>query len=76
MRLKSNESAGISWNCRAIGRRVCAAKALLLNPAVHGGGSAGSGKLGNPYDELGVTTVINCEGTMTMLGDPILRPGI
>src|SRR5437588_12692221 len=29
---------------------------------------------GNPYDELGVTTVINCEGTMTMLGGSVLRP--
>ena len=26
------------------------------------------GQTGNPYEELGVTTVINCEGTMTMLG--------
>ena len=32
------------------------------------------GQTGNPYDELGVTTVINCEGTMTMLGGSILRP--
>jgi L-seryl-tRNA(Ser) seleniumtransferase len=43
-------------------------------------GSAGSatvsgfGQTGNPYDELGVTTVINCEGTMTILGGSILRP--
>src|SRR5215471_16339466 len=34
----------------------------------------GFGQSGNPYDELGVTTVINCEGTMTMLGGSILRP--
>jgi L-seryl-tRNA(Ser) seleniumtransferase len=34
----------------------------------------GFGQTGNPYDELGVTTVINCEGTMTMLGGSILRP--
>jgi uncharacterized pyridoxal phosphate-dependent enzyme len=39
------------------------------NPAV-----SGFGQTGNPYDELGVTTVINCEGTMTMLGGSILRP--
>ncbi len=32
------------------------------------------GSSGNPYEELGVTTVINCEGTMTMLGGSILRP--
>ena len=29
---------------------------------------SGFGQTVNPYDELGVTTVINCEGTMTMLG--------
>ncbi len=38
-------------------------------PAVTGFGASG-----NPYDELGVTTVINCEGTMTMLGGSVLRP--
>jgi uncharacterized pyridoxal phosphate-dependent enzyme len=34
---------------------------------------SGFGHSGNPYEELGVTTVINCEGTMTMLGGSILR---
>jgi L-seryl-tRNA(Ser) seleniumtransferase len=34
----------------------------------------GFGASGNPYDELGVKTVINCEGTMTVLGGSILRP--
>src|SRR6201997_402244 len=35
---------------------------------------SGFGQSGNPYEELGVTTVINCEGTMTMLGGSVLRP--
>jgi L-seryl-tRNA(Ser) seleniumtransferase len=35
---------------------------------------SGFGQTGNPYEELGVTSVINCEGTMTMLGGSILRP--
>lgn len=34
----------------------------------------GFGQTGNPYEELGLTTVINCEGTMTMLGGSVLRP--
>src|SRR5271165_1930327 len=34
----------------------------------------GFGQSGNPYEELGVTTVINGQGTMTMLGGSILRP--
>src|SRR5882672_9489117 len=37
-------------------------------------GVTGFGKSGNPYDELGVTTVINCQGTMTMLGGSVIRP--
>ena len=41
------------------------------------GGSApvgGFGRSGNPYEELGLTTVINCEGTMTMLGGSLPHP--
>jgi L-seryl-tRNA(Ser) seleniumtransferase len=34
----------------------------------------GFGSSGNPYDELGVKTVINCVGTMTVLGGSIIRP--
>ena len=50
-------------NC--LPRRECLRRA----PAV-----TGFGQTGNPYEELGVTTVINCEGTMTMLGGSVLRP--
>jgi len=40
-----------------------------------GGASVtGFGQTGNPYEELGLTTVINCEGTMTVLGGSLLRP--
>src|SRR5882724_2117691 len=35
---------------------------------------SGLGQTGNVYDELGVTTVINCEGTMTMLGGSLPHP--
>ncbi len=34
----------------------------------------GLGQTGNPYEELGVTTVINCEGTMTTLGGSLPHP--
>jgi L-seryl-tRNA(Ser) seleniumtransferase len=34
----------------------------------------GLGQTGNPYEELGVETVINCEGTMTVLGGSVIRP--
>jgi uncharacterized pyridoxal phosphate-dependent enzyme len=35
---------------------------------------SGFGQTGNPYEELGVRTVINCEGTMTMLGGSLPHP--
>jgi len=35
---------------------------------------SGLGQSGNPYEELGVATVINCEGTMTMLGGSLPHP--
>jgi L-seryl-tRNA(Ser) seleniumtransferase len=34
----------------------------------------GFGQSGNPYEELGVTTVINCQGTMTVLGGSLPHP--
>src|ERR1700692_1138122 len=78
MRLKS------SWNRRgflgtaaAMAASVLAPRKLFSTAAPPAGGSttvSGFGQSGNPYEELGVTTVINCEGTMTMLGGSILRP--
>lgn len=34
----------------------------------------GFGQSGNPFDELGVRTVVNCQGTMTMLGGSLPHP--
>ncbi|HTT23247.1 MAG TPA: aminotransferase class V-fold PLP-dependent enzyme [Candidatus Sulfotelmatobacter sp.] len=50
-------------------RRMYAKVASAANTVV-----SGFGQSGNPYEELGVTTVINCQGTMTMLGGSVLRP--
>ena len=36
----------------------------------------GFGQTGNPYEELGVVTVINAQGTMTMLGGSLIRPEV
>jgi uncharacterized pyridoxal phosphate-dependent enzyme len=36
----------------------------------------GFGSTGNVYEELGVTTVINGQGTMTMLGGSLMRPEV
>lgn len=59
-----------------IGGSVLAPAKLFGSSTVVGSATAvnGFGHTGNPYEELGVTTVINCEGTMTMLGGSLLRP--
>jgi len=44
--------------------------------AESGAAPSGFGQTGNPYQELGVTTVINAEGTMTMLGGSLIRPEV
>jgi uncharacterized pyridoxal phosphate-dependent enzyme len=36
----------------------------------------GFGQTGNVYEELGVTTVINGQGTMTILGGSLMRPEV
>lgn len=36
----------------------------------------GLGQTGNVYEELGVTTIINGEGTMTTLGGSLIRPEV
>jgi len=74
---------GSSWNRRGFLGTAAALVASLMAPrklhsrAKEATGSAkisGFGETGNPYEELGVNTVINCQGTMTMLGGSILRP--
>jgi uncharacterized pyridoxal phosphate-dependent enzyme len=73
----------LKWNRRgflgtaaAIAASIFAPQRLFSTSAAASGKAAvnGFGETGNPYDELGVTTVINCEGTMTVLGGSLLRP--
>ena len=74
---------GSRWNRRGFLGTAAALVASLVAPrklhsrAKEASGRAkvsGFGETGNPYEELGVSTVINCQGTMTMLGGSILRP--
>ena len=51
-------------------------KALGMNHAPAAAKVNGFGSSGNVYEELGVTTVINCEGTMTTLGGSLPHPEI
>ncbi len=55
------------------------AKRLLASPGGTGAedvGVTGFGHTGNVYEELGVTTLINGQGTMTMLGGSLMRPEV
>lgn len=74
----------LKWNRRGFLGTAGAMAASLLAPGklfARAGASSstppavsGFGQTGNPYEELGVTTVINCQGTMTMLGGSLLHP--
>jgi L-seryl-tRNA(Ser) seleniumtransferase len=70
---------GSKWNRRSflsslgvVAGSVLAPRKLFASKSASG--MSGFGKSGNPYEELGVTTVINCQGTMTMLGGSVIRP--
>jgi uncharacterized pyridoxal phosphate-dependent enzyme len=70
---------GTKWNRRSfLGTAGMIAGSMVaprkLFAAKASAGASGFGQSGNPYEELGVTTVINCQGTMTMLGGSLLRP--
>ncbi|MGA9508459.1 MAG: aminotransferase class V-fold PLP-dependent enzyme [Candidatus Sulfotelmatobacter sp.] len=73
------------WNRRSflgslglIASSILAPRKLFSANGAFGSGPSprisGLGQTGNPYEELGVTTVINCEGTMTMLGGSLPHP--
>lgn len=75
------------WNRRtflgslgAMAGSALSARKLFAWPSRRGGKAAskltGFGESGNVYEELGVTTVINGEGTMTMLGGSLPRPEV
>src|SRR5205809_2880655 len=75
MRPRSN------WNRRtflgsvaALAGSLAAPKKLYATAPSASRAVSGFGQSGNPYEELGVTTVINCEGTMTMLGGSLPHP--
>lgn len=47
-----------------------------ISGSTNEGSVTGFGQTGNVYEELGVTTVINGQGTMTMLGGSLMRPEV
>ena len=71
--------SGMAWNRRSfLGTLGMIAGSMMTTKKLFAAKASakvsGFGQSGNPYEELGVPTVINCEGTMTMLGGSILRP--
>jgi len=73
----------VNWNRRtfigAVGAMAAAASSagrLLAWPAARPAKASGFGESGNVYEELGVTTVINGQGTMTTLGGSLMRPEV
>jgi uncharacterized pyridoxal phosphate-dependent enzyme len=56
-----------------MGRKALAASTPSQSPAWNGK-IKGLGESGNVYEELGLTTVINGQGTMTYLGGSLMRP--
>ncbi|HZR56478.1 MAG TPA: aminotransferase class V-fold PLP-dependent enzyme [Terriglobales bacterium] len=56
--------------------RLFAGKKVAATVAAGSAKLSGLGETGNPYEELGVPTVINAEGTMTVLGGSLPRPEI
>ena len=74
------------WTRRGFMTGISSLTAMILGtrklPAANTPGSVtdgsvrGFGQTGNVYDELGVTTVINGQGTMTMLGGSLMRPEV
>src|SRR5882757_552450 len=66
---------GTGWNRRSfLGTLGMIAGSMMASKKTFAAKVSGFGQSGNPYEELGVPTVINCEGTMTMLGGSIIRP--
>lgn len=75
---------GTNWNRRTfLGSLGAVASAIALpfkgafaasSPKKSATTITGFGQTGNPYEELGVPTVINAEGTMTVLGGSLPHP--
>ena len=67
-------SAGVLAGMMLSARRLFGMRAVIPSPVEEK--LTGFGATGNVYEELGVTTVINGQGTMTYLGGSLPRPEV
>ena len=76
MRLRSNRRGFLGTVGVVAGAALAPLKMFGGNRSSTGAATrvTGFGQTGDPYQELGVRTVINCEGTMTMLGGSLPHP--
>src|SRR5215472_6248218 len=76
MRLRANRRGFLGTVGIVAGSALAPLKMLAGNRSSTGAATrvTGFGQTGDPYEELGVRTVINCEGTMTMLGGSLPHP--
>lgn len=76
MKLTSSRRGFFGITASLAGSLALPRKLFGARPADAPAKLTGFGQSGNPYDELGVPTVINAEGTMTMLGGSMMRPEV
>lgn len=70
---------GFMGGISAFAAALLNAKRLLASPGATepvDAGITGLGHTGNVYEELGVTPLINAQGTMTVLGGSLMRPEV
>src|SRR5215471_9104594 len=76
MKVNSSRRGFLGTLASVAGTLALPRRLFAVKPVASSGKLSGFGQTGNPYEELGVPTVINAEGTMTMLGGSLIRPEV
>src|SRR5215475_6786772 len=76
MKLTSNRRGFLAALGALAGAISAPWKAFSQTATASSAAVTGFGESGNPYQELGVATVINAQGTMTTLGGSLIAPQV